>query len=129
MYNVGIIIAGSRDFNDYPLLETTMDNLISEKSWKKEEIIVLSGHARGADDKGEKYAYSHGIACKTMIAQWDKYGKGAGHERNRRMALDVITYKEAMLVAFWDGRSSGTRNMINTAKELGIATKVVYYNQ
>ena len=52
-----VIIAGSRDFSDYELLQSTMDRLLINR---KDEIVVLCGKARGADTLGERYARERG---------------------------------------------------------------------
>lgn len=49
---------------------------------------------------------------KVFPADWNKYGKKAGPIRNKKMA----NYAEALL-AIWDGKSCGTKNMIQQAKE------------
>lgn len=108
-----VIVAGSRQFNDYELLEHTVDSLgldISE---------IVSGHANGADKLGERYARSRGIKLMVFPAEWDKYGKGAGIIRNGRMA-EYGDY----LVAF-DMGTPGTKNMIHTMLKLGKPVHIV----
>ena len=60
-----------------------------------------------------------GYQIKRFPADWGKYGKKAGIIRNRAMA----EYADALL-AYWDGKSSGTRNMIEIARELGLKVGV-----
>lgn len=57
-----------------------------------------------------------------MPADWDLYGKSAGFKRNVQMAK----YADA-LVAFWDGVSSGTKHMIETAQKMGLDVRVKKY--
>ena len=82
---IRIIIAGSRTFNNYPLLKKTLDECISNLE-TNEEIQIVSGGARGADKLGEKYAKERGYSLKIFPANWDKYGKRAGYLRNNEMA-------------------------------------------
>lgn len=56
-----IIIAGSRDFDNYELLYETMKNVISLHF--NNNIEIVSGHARGADRLGEQYAAEQGFPC------------------------------------------------------------------
>lgn len=115
-----IIIAGSRGFSDYEFLHCIMD--IS--SFRFDGIDeVVSGGARGADLLGERWANEHDIPIRRFHAQWDKYGKRAGYLRNKEMA-EYATH----LVAFWDGKSKGTRHMISLANEAGLVVTVVRYN-
>jgi len=51
-----------------------------------------------------------------------KYGNAAGPIRNKQMA----EYADA-LVAVWDGKSRGTKNMIDTAISMGLDVKVLNY--
>lgn len=46
-----LIIAGSRDFTNYSLLERTLDSFLEGKFI----TTILSGCARGADKLGEQY--------------------------------------------------------------------------
>jgi hypothetical protein len=112
-----IIIAGSRNFNDYNLLKTSCDNLLTQFT----NIEIVSGTARGADKLGERYAREKGYDIKQFPANWDKFGKSAGYIRNDEMAQ----YSD-MLIAFWDGTSKGTKHMIDLANKRGI--KVVIFN-
>lgn len=56
-------------------------------------------------------------------ADWDKHGKAAGFKRNTEMAK----YADA-LIAFWDGKSKGTKHMIDTAKSHNLKVRVIAYN-
>ena len=103
------IIAGSRTFNDYKKMKSCMKQI----DWIPS--IILSGTARGADRLGEKWAKENGISIEKYPAEWDKYGRRAGYVRNSAMAQNA----EA-LVAFWDGRSRGTKHMITLAKKKGL---------
>ena len=113
MYKV--IIAGSRDFADYALLCSFADQVLAGA----EDIEIVSGGARGADALGERYARERGYALKVFPADWKKWGRAAGPIRNRQMA----DYADA-LIAFWDGQSSGTRDMIGKAEEKRLAVQV-----
>ena len=57
-------------------------------------------------------------------AYWDEYGKSAGPIRNRQM-LNYALGAEAIVVAFWDGKSRGTANMINIAKRSNAEVHVI----
>ena len=113
-----IIIAGSRNFNDYNLLKSSCDNLLTQFT----NIEIVSGTARGADKLGERYARERGYDIKQFPAIWDKFGKSAGYIRNDEMAQ----YSD-MLIAFWDGTSKGTKHMIDLANKRGIKVEIVNY--
>lgn len=104
-----LIIAGSRTFNDYKKLCAECDNILQDQT----NIEIVSGaHYKGADKLGEQYAKERGYKLTLFPANWNKYGKSAGPKRNLQMA----EYAD-MLIAFWDGKSKGTGNMIDLAKQ------------
>lgn len=80
---------------------------------------VVSGTARGVDQLGELWAKNNKIGVKRFPAQWDLHGKSAGYKRNEIMA----GYAEA-LIAIWDGKSPGTKHMIDIAKRKGLTVFV-----
>ena len=118
---MNLIIAGGRDFDDYPLLCKSLDHLL--KNTDKSTITVFSGQAKGADSLGEQYAKQRHIPVKHFPADWDKHGKKAGILRNQEM-LDAGA---SHLVAFWDGVSKGTADMVNRATKAGLHIRVVKY--
>lgn len=109
-----LIIAGSRTFENYELLNKTLTPFIGNI----EEIV--SGTARGADRLGEQFAREHNIRIKQFPADWNNLGKSAGYIRNEQMAR----YATACIV-FWDGESKGTKHMINLAKQYKLKLKIV----
>ncbi len=113
-----VIIAGSRDFNDYDLLRKKCNLFFANKH----PTSIISGGARGADSLGRKYASEKGIPCVVMPAQWDTYGKKAGYLRNNEMLK-----RADALVAFWDGSSPGTQQMIQISKHKGIPVRIVRF--
>lgn len=122
MDNFKVIIAGSRGFSNYKLLKEQCNKYLREKR-KTSNIIIVSGHARGADTLGEMYAQDEGFALEVYPAQWKKLGKQAGYRRNEQMAEVADA-----LIAFWDGESKGTKHMIDIMNNKGLPTKVVNYD-
>ena len=116
-----VIIAGGRDFNDYTLLKTKCDNILAETALT-DKIVVVSGAARGADSLGERYAREQGYDVQRFPANWERDGKAAGPVRNTQMANSADA-----LIAFWDGKSHGTKSMINIAKAKGLFVRVINY--
>jgi hypothetical protein len=121
MDNFKVIIAGSRGFSNYKLLREQCNKFLREKR-KTSNIIVVSGHARGADTLGEKYAQDEGFTLEIYPAQWKKFGKGAGYRRNEQMAEVADA-----LIAFWNGSSKGTKHMIDIMNEKNLLVRVVEY--
>ena len=115
-----VIIAGGRYFSDYELLKEKCDEFLQGKT--DEEIVIVSGHASGADSLGERYAQERGYQIETYPADWKKYGRAAGPVRNEQMANIANA-----LIAFWDGKSKGTKSMIRLAKKKGLQVFVAQY--
>ena len=114
-----MIIAGGRDFNDYALLKAKCDTILAEKT-ATHRIVIVSGAARGADSLGERYAREYGYTLDSHPADWNRHGRAAGPIRNEEMA----EVSDA-LIAFWDGKSRGTFNMIKTARKTGLSVHVI----
>lgn len=113
-----VIVAGSRGFRNYSMMERTLDNLLRNKS----NITIISGGAEGADHAGETYAINHNLKLTVMSAEWDKYGKSAGYKRNVQMADQADA-----VVVFWDGVSRGTKHMIDIAGEKKLPMRIVKF--
>lgn len=116
-----IIIAGGRDFMDYNLLREKVNKILQEKR-VTHKIVIISGCARGADTLGIRYASENVFDVEEYPAEWDKYGKKAGYMRNAEMAENANA-----LIAFWDGKSKGTKHMIDIATEKNMPIRVIKY--
>ncbi len=103
-----VAIIGSRTFNDYEYLKEAME-IINESVTIS---CIVTGGANGADSLGEQWANENKIKTDIYLAEWDLYGKSAGFRRNIKI-VDNSDY----LVAFWDGKSKGTKHSINLARE------------
>ena len=123
-----VIIAGSRNFNDYDKMLKVLDELGIHLINTIDEIEIVSGHARGADSLGERFAKTYGYPLKIFPADWDTYGKSAGVIRNEQMAKYASEADRGILVAFPLGESRGTRNMIKLAKQYELEVDVIDSN-
>jgi hypothetical protein len=132
-----VIIAGGRDFGNRQLPDGKPDlewsaDCAARVEHVMEQVLngadascwtVVCGMAKGADELGYYWASMHGATVDPFYADWDLLGKRAGHERNLRMALAAN-----ILVAFWDGLSKGTKNMIDLALSHGLEVHVYRYD-
>lgn len=117
MRPIRVCIAGTRTFNDYSLLKTIITNAFFDIS----RLHIISGHAKGADELGERFANENNLLLDIYPADWHLYRNRAGAIRNAEMAQ-----VSDCLVAFWDGESRGTKNMIKNMKKL--KKPVLIYN-
>jgi hypothetical protein len=120
------IIAGGRDFTHSEYLAQVLQFLSlpitevvsgGQKSYDDE-----SGICYGADYLGEKWAQQNQIPVTQFPANWKDHGKVAGPMRNEEMA-DYADF----LIAFWDGKSRGTKNMIENMKRRKKPYTVFFY--
>lgn len=129
-----VIIAGGRDFNDFKLLESNINKIIKQLSDEKlisiyvneSNIEIICGKARGADTLGKQFAKEYKLSIKYFPADWNTYGKSAGYRRNAEMA-NYAKEDNGILIAFWDGKSKGTKHMIDIAKGNNIRVFIVNY--
>ena len=113
-----VIVAGGREFNQ----KTRLFKYLDQYHEKTPITSVVCGMARGADSIGKEWAESRGVAVNKFPADWDNLGKKAGPLRN----IDMANNADA-LIAVWDGKSSGTKHMINTARGKGLLVTVLNY--
>ena len=122
MDTIRLIIAGSRDFNDYELLEKEVDKFIlniQDSLGNGVPVEIVSGGARGADRLGERYAKERGLPIKQFIPDWES-GKGAGYVRNEEMAK----YSSNTIIFILSG-SKGSTHMAKIAKKYNLGLKVI----
>lgn len=114
------IIAGSRSFNNYAYLKEKVNEILEEIK-KQYDVVIISGAAKGADSLGELYAEEMGYKIEKYPANWGLYGKSAGYKRNLQMG-EVCNGA----IIFWDGKSKGSKHMINIMKKLVKPFRIVY---
>ncbi len=108
-----ILVCGSRSWTDADRIKDTL-----ERWWPG---IVIEGGAPGADRLGREAASALGIHVATVPARWKQLRGGAGYARNHAMLL----LKPDLVLAFWDGKSPGTKMMIGLAEKAGVPVEVV----
>lgn len=81
---------------------------------------IVSGGAKGVDTCAREYAVAKKLKLTEFLPEYQRYGKGAPLKRN----LQIIEYADAV-IAFWDGKSKGTKYVIDNCKKRG--KKIVVY--
>ena len=130
---MNVAVIGGRDFANYDLLKFKLMPYLANIT------KIISGKASGADSLARSYAKENNIPIKEFEAEWDnlmtdeplkikvnaqgkQYNTLAGFNRN------VKIIKEAnLVVCFWDGKSSGTRDSIGKAHKLKKDILIIYY--
>ncbi len=107
-------VVGSRKMNNYYIVYTYL------KQYIPSDAIIITGGANGVDMLAEVYAEMNGHPCEVYEVQWDRFGKEAPKIRN----IEMIRNSDHV-IAFWDGSSIGTKQMIDESKKRGRHVVVV----
>lgn len=113
-----LVVAGSRDIDNRVAVQTILNNFLARHDVDE----IMTGGARGVDDMAHRFAEERGIDNYVVKADWEEHGRAAGPIRNEKMAK-----MGDALLAIWDGKSSGTRSMIDNAlnHSLDVTVKVL----
>lgn len=108
-----MIVAGGRDYSNQNVVNYYIDRVKDVCDSRGLNLVIVCGMATGADTLGRNYAISNGLEVLEFPANWNKYGKSAGYLRNKEMASIADS-----AIVFWDGRSKGSKHMIDIMHEL-----------
>ena len=110
MTEVKVLVCGDRNWGSRLVIKEYLKYL--------KPSLVIEGGARGADRLAGVVARELGIPVKVFLADWDKYGRGAGMMRNRQM-LDECP---GLVLAFHSDieESRGTADTLCEAERRGI---------
>ncbi len=87
---------------------------------------LIVGDARGVDAAAAAWAADHGVEHRVFPADWAQLGNRAGYLRNVEMVRVLDPAKGDTCLAFWDGRSKGTKHTIDLALKAKIDTRIVF---
>ena len=113
-----VAVVGSREYRD----ALGPEQVIPELGQTAPAVTVISGGARGVDQRAIAAARGAGLKVREYPADWDRYGKRAGFLRNEEMVKAAD-----MVIAFWDGSSKGTKHTIDLAMKYK-KTLLLYQN-
>ena len=114
-----LVVCGSRDWPWRKFFDDALAFYVS--GYPKENVEIVEGEGRGPDKWAREWAEANGYKFKPFPADWEGPAKkGAGFVRNGEMA----EYGNATL-AFWDGESNGTADMVDRAKTAGHRVRVL----
>lgn len=107
-----VLVCGGRGYSDAEAVARALNAL--------RPSLVIHGAARGADALAATWAAAYGIPAQPFPADWETYGRAAGHVRNARMLAEG---KPDLVVAFPGGR--GTEDMKRRARKAGVEVREV----
>lgn len=121
-----VVCTGSRTWNKYSLIRTRLQKLKESAELQEKTLVIYQGGAIGADLMVDSAARGLGIECRTMNADWGRFGTRAGAIRNREM-LD--TAQPELVIAFLNTNDnlekSGTVDCMKAAEERGISCELI----
>lgn len=82
-----------------------------ERYLPKDTTEIVSGGAQGIDTCAREYALAHNLKLTEFLPDYSRYGRRAPLVRND----EIIAFADEV-VAFWDGRSRGTKYVIDQCK-------------
>jgi len=85
---------------------------------------IVSGGARGVDTSAKEYANANDIQLVEFLPEYKKFGKSAPLRRNTQ----IIEYAD-LVIAFWDGKSRGTKFVIENCSKQGVICNVIIFNE
>jgi len=112
-----LLVTGSRGWSDVEVIATELQFVAK----KYKNVVLVSGHAIGADRIAELIAVDLGWVVEIHEPDWTLHGKSAGFKRNTTM---LETDVQAVL-AFHKDNSKGTADTIKKAKERKIPTRIL----
>lgn len=114
-----VIITGSRDVGRDP---NVARKAVSDRLFDLPvDSVIVHGAARGVDRISEQEAQKLGLLVESHPADWEAHGKAAGFIRNKHM----VDLGADLVIAFWDGKSRGTKHTIEIAEKAGIPVEVI----
>ncbi len=120
---VNVCVVGSRALRDAGVVKRVLDRLGNVPLYAgAKSIQFICGTAVGADTLGQEWAEQHQFPTFLYPPDYERY-KGQGKHvapflRNIQMAVvsDIV-------IAFWDGKSPGTRHMLRTCEDINTQCK------
>lgn len=117
-----LVVAGGRDFQNFDYMKREICALMWNELTNYEVVIISGECPTGADYWAKNAARALRLRYHGVLANWKEHGKAAGPIRNREMA----THGSGLL-AFWDGESRGTGNMIDEMRAQGKPVRIREY--
>ena len=117
-----LAIVGSRTFDDFEYLSDVISRI-------KSVTEIVSGGADGTDSLAEKYAKKNLIPTKIFLPKFKTDSTIAYHPKWFFARNEEIVNHSDYVLVFWDGRSSGTKHVMEYARRKHKLIKVIYFKK
>ena len=98
----------------------SIESLDLDKYIKDKPDVVISGGAKGIDTIAWQWALENHIEIVVHRPDYNAHGRWAALRRN-----DIIVNEADKVMAFWNGKSTGTKYVIDKAKKLNKPVEIV----
>lgn len=116
-----VLWTGSRGWRD-------VQTIIEAVTSIRRPFLSIVGDADGWDTLVWEVLADFSLPRWRFDARWKSYGRAAGHIRNKLMADTLQRVSpDGFVVAGWDGKSRGTKGMIDLAEKQKIPVWRVTY--
>ena len=82
---------------------------------------IVSGGAKGIDMCAKEYAIKNGIKLTEFLPDYRRYGRYAAPIKRN---IQIVEYAD-VIIAFWDGKSRGTKFVIDKAYDMKKTINVI----
>lgn len=128
-----VLVTGSRDWEGIQKefqIQMILDTLLAFCTMIGTKLTIIHGACpSGADAAADRWARrrdSEGVSVQVYPADWETYGKAAGPRRNEVM---VRGSRADLCLAFLRGGSTGTLHTVGLAREAGIPTYIIPWEE
>ena len=118
---MNILITGSRKINDETRIFDVLSGRLRAGRINKKTDTLIHGGATGVDSMVEVWCKKNNIHSKIVRPIYLDKKEYYLHRNAEMVAMCDLC------IAFWDGKSRGTKFTIDYAKERGIIAKVFYF--
>jgi len=113
-----VILTASRSFDDYAFFKERFLYYLSAKLRTHSLVIITTSMV--ANLLADRLSKEIDFIKEPHNAEWQQFGQDAIYISN-----DKITNSADALIAFWDGRGGGIRDLIEKAQNKGLKVKVI----
>lgn len=106
-----VLVCGGRKYSDYFRVCQVLGSFHESRGI----ACIIQGGALGADALAKRWARFHEVALEEYAADWERFGRAAGPERNTRM---LHFGRPDLVIAFPGG--AGTADMVRQARAAGV---------
>lgn len=124
-----LIVAGSKDYNNYREMKIILDKCLEKRKELGDEIIIVTDDTKGINSLVVTYAKNNNYKIKVMSTDWAQYGRSAGYVRTEAMHKKIATSLcgSRGCVCFWDGVSLNVLHNFSLAQKYNTPLRVYNY--